>query len=389
MKRHARSAAQNGTSRIPSLDGLRAISIGMVLAAHVVGSIPVLKNRPLLAYTIFNGNRGVSVFFVISGFLITSLLLKEEQVTGKILVKDFYIRRVFRILPPFWVFLAVVAVLWKLGTIETSWSNLGLAFAFLRDYIRGDWWTGHSWSLSVEEQFYLLWPAVLFFMGRQKSLWIASGLIFAAPAVRVLSHVLITGKLGPIENFMFHMRVDSLMFGCALAIVYPTATFARISERILKWPGMLAAFSFFFFFSGYLNLRFEGYYMLPFGYTLESIAISYLLLYFVTKPSSIGGRVLNSKLLVHIGLISYSLYLWQQLFLASAPDALNHWSTSLLGKLPFNLAVSFLAAELSWRLVEKPALKLRSWFERTKSPRPEPDLDKLTVLPSDSAEIAS
>jgi Acyltransferase family len=117
MKNHSLSAASNGTLRIPSLDGLRAISISMVLAAHVAGSIPALANRPLLVYTIFNGNRGVSVFFVISGFLITSLLLKEE-VTGKISIRDFYVRRVFRIPPPFWVFLAVVAVLWKSGQLK-------------------------------------------------------------------------------------------------------------------------------------------------------------------------------------------------------------------------------------------------------------------------------
>ena len=191
------------TSRIPSLDGLRAISIRMVLAAHVAGSIPALENRPLLIYTIFNGNRGVSVFFVISGFLITSLLLKEEPLTGKISIRDFYIRRVFRILPPFWAFLVVVGVLWKSGTIETSWANLGIAFTFLRDYISGDWWTGHSWSLSVEEQFYLLWPAVLVFIGRRRSLSIASGLIVVAPAIRVLSHVLVTGKLEPMKTSCF------------------------------------------------------------------------------------------------------------------------------------------------------------------------------------------
>jgi peptidoglycan/LPS O-acetylase OafA/YrhL len=376
-------------SRIPSLDGLRAISISMVLASHGAMSISALANRPLLSYTIFNGNRGVSVFFVISGFLITSLLLKEEQVTGKISIRDFYIRRVFRILPPFWVFLAVVALLWELGTIETSWASLGIAFAFLRDFVRGDWWTGHSWSLSIEEQFYLLWPAALVLLGRRKSLWTALGLIVAAPAIRVLSHVLITGKLGPIENFMFHMRVDSLMFGCALAMVYKTQSFARIAERILKWPGMLAALGFFLFVSGYLNYRFQGYYMLPFGYTLESIAITYLLIYFVTKTASVGARLLNTKLLVHVGLISYSLYLWQQLFLTPPLEAPNRWSASILGTFPFNLLAAFLAAELSWQLVEKPALKLRSRFEDARISKPESNVDELGVLPADSAEIAS
>jgi peptidoglycan/LPS O-acetylase OafA/YrhL len=385
MKSHFAGAVPQRTSRIPCLDGLRAVSISMVLASHASASIPALGKHPLLMYTIFNGNRGVSVFFVISGFLITSLLLKEEQAAGRISIRDFYIRRVFRILPPFWVFLAVVALLSKLGAIETKWSHLTVAFTFLRDYIGGDWWTGHSWSLSVEEQFYLLWPAALVLVGRRRSLWVATCLIVAAPAIRVLSHLLITGKLGAIENFMFHMRVDSLMFGCALAIVYKTPAFTKIAERILNWPFMLGALFFFFVVSGYLNQRFQGYYMLPFGYTLESIAISYLLFYFVTRPRSIGGRVLNGRPLVHIGLISYSLYLWQQLFLTTPLDAPSHWSSSLLGQFPFNLAAAFLAAELSWRLVEKPALNLRRRFESARPSTSTLDLDKSTVLPADSA----
>lgn len=355
----------------------------MVLAGHAASGIPALRNHPLIDYTIFNGNRGVSVFFVISGFLITSLLLQEEQRCGKISLRDFYIRRAFRILPPFWVFLAGVVLFWKLGVFETSWGNLGVAFAFLRDYVGGNWWTGHSWSLSVEEQFYLLWPATLVSAGRRRSLWIASGLILFAPAIRVVSHVFVTGKIGPLENCMFHTRMDSLMFGCVLAMVHKIALFDKFARRILSWPVMLVALCFFLFVSGYLNQRFQGYYMLPFGYTLESIAISYLLLYFVRRPKSIGGAILNSRLLVHIGLISYSLYLWQQLFLT---DLL---SSSIIGKFPFNLIFAFMAAELSWTFVEQPALRFRRRFEQTKSARLEADLEPVTALAGDSAQIAS
>jgi peptidoglycan/LPS O-acetylase OafA/YrhL len=381
--------SENGTARIPSLDGLRAISIAMVLLSHAAFSTPFLEKHPLLVYTIFNGNRGVSVFFVISGFLITSLLLKEDERTGRISLKNFYIRRVFRILPPFWVFLVVVVVLWKAGALETSWKHLGVAFVFLRDYIGGDWWTGHSWSLSVEEQFYLLWPAALVLLGRRKSLWTALAIIVAAPAIRVLSHVMITGKLGSIENYMFHMRVDSLMFGCALAMVYKSPKFAGITQRTLKWQGMLVALGFFLFVSGYLNQRFQAYYMYTVGYTLESVSISYMLLYFVTKPESLGGRILNTKLLVHVGLISYSLYLWQELFLTNLVKTSNHWSTMLLGKFPFSLVAAFLAAELSWQLIEKPALKIRRRFERANASQQTLDPKKLTLMPAESAEIAS
>jgi peptidoglycan/LPS O-acetylase OafA/YrhL len=98
---------------------------------------------------------------------------------------------------------------------------------------------------------------------------------------------------------------------------------------------------------------------------------------------------LNAKPLVHIGLISYSLYLWQELFLTPLLEAPNQWSGSILGRFPSNLIAVLLAAELSWQFVEKPALKARRMFERPKSARPELDLDKLKVQPTDSAEIAS
>lgn len=384
MKNSGFDGTGTESSRIPSLDGLRAISIGMVLTAHVAGTVAALEQRPLLLYTIGNGNRGVSVFFVISGFLITSLLLKEKDRTGKISLSDFYLRRAFRILPPFWAFLVCVAVLWRLGLIQTSWPALGVALTFLRDYIPGDWWTGHSWSLSVEEQFYLLWPATLVFLGQRKSQWIAFCLIISAPVVRVLSHLLLTGRLGPIESFMFHMRVDSLMFGSALAMLYKTPAFIKLSGKILKWPGLFVALSFFLFVSGYLNYRFQAYYMYPFGYTLENIAISYMILYFVSKPTSLGGRLLNAKAVVHVGLISYSLYLWQQLFLTPL------WGASIFAKFPINLACAFLLAELSWQIVELPALKARRAFVRASTPPPLPQhMAEIVDLPADRTQAVS
>jgi peptidoglycan/LPS O-acetylase OafA/YrhL len=389
MNTQTKFRSKTGESRIPSLDGLRAISITMVLASHGAASIPVLAKHPLLLYTAFNGNRGVSVFFVISGFLITSLLLKEERSTGTVSLKGFYIRRAFRILPPFWFYLATLVVLWKLGAIHTSWADLRNAVIFVRDYTIGDWWTGHSWSLSVEEQFYLLWPAALVLSGTRRAKWIALSLIAAAPAVRILSQLFLASKIGHDQTFMFHMRVDTLMFGCALAMLYKTPWFTRIASRVLTWPGVLIALFHFGFLSGYLMNRFQGYYLLTVGYTLDGVAISYLLLYFVTRPASLGGRILNSRMFVHVGLISYSLYLWQQLLLTPPQDALARSIAPVLGTFPFNLLLAVLAAELSWKLVEKPALNLRRQFEGARSSKQEVDVQAVTILPADPAELAS
>jgi len=350
------------TSRVPSLDGLRAVSIGMVLIAHSAGSIPALESHPLILYTFGNGNRGVSVFFVISGFLITSLLLKEERRKGAISLRDFYIRRALRILPPFYVFLAFLILAWQLGQITTNWRSLGVSFVFLRDYFGGDWWTGHSWSLSVEEQFYLLWPMTLALLGRNWAKRISLFLIAGSPVMRTAFHILVGRQQGPIENFMLHMRVDGLMFGCALALYQEDPHVDRFLEKILRWPLLLAALGFLVFGSGILTQRFQGYYLLPFGYTLENLAITYVIVYFVRRPLSIGGRLLNCSPMVHIGLISYSLYLWQEAFLTP------NLNVSLSGRFPYNWICTFAAAELSWLIIEKPALKLRRQFTNRITP---------------------
>ena len=134
---------------------------------------------------------------------------------------------------------------------------------------------------------------------------------------------------------MLHMRVDRLMFGCALALYQKDERFEKFIERVLRWPLMLAAASFLVFGSGILAQHLQGYYLLPFGYTLENLAITYLIVYFIRRPLSFGGRLLNSKLLVHIGLISYSLYLWQEPFLTP------HLNVSLSRRFPFNWICAF------------------------------------------------
>jgi peptidoglycan/LPS O-acetylase OafA/YrhL len=210
---------------------------------------------------------------------------------------------------------------------------------FLRDYIvNGDWWTDHTWSLSVEEQFYLLWPACLALAGAAKSKKVAVALIVASPAIRVACHLLMPDLGVERESVMFHMRMDGVLTGCVLAMFYEHLQF--------KWRWTLPAAIFLFVVSPYLDVRFHGYYKLPLGLGLDNLAIAYLVLYVVRNPNSVIGRVLNHQVIAHIGVISYSLYLWQELF---------------LGKLAFPWGVigAFLAAELSWRIVEKPALKMR------------------------------
>jgi peptidoglycan/LPS O-acetylase OafA/YrhL len=129
---------------------------------------------------------GVRVFFVISGFLITTLLVDEAKKSGGVSLGAFYARRAFRIFPPYYVYLLAMMVLGAVGWVEIPWPDAVRAFTYTVNYApERVWYVGHAWSLSVEEQFYLVWPVVLRAAGMKRGAWIALGAVVLSPLVRV------------------------------------------------------------------------------------------------------------------------------------------------------------------------------------------------------------
>ena len=157
--------------RIASLDGLRAISIGLGLLGHLAGT----RFFPLTSAAgdfFALAETGVLIFFIISGFLITTLLLHELDNSGRINLLKFYFRRTLRIFPPYYFLIAVLLVLRFLGYISLSNYDVLHAFTYTSNYFYPEgWYLGHPWSLSVEEQFYLLWPAILLLSGKRKAVF--------------------------------------------------------------------------------------------------------------------------------------------------------------------------------------------------------------------------
>src|SRR5438270_9465936 len=209
------------TRRIPSLDGLRAISVGFVIFGHMAecGQAPRFLER--------YANFGVQVFFIISGYLITTLLLKERLRKGSIDLKAFYIRRVLRIFPAAYVFIAVAVVVFR-----PHLRDVIIALTYVSNFnATRPWELGHLWSLAVEEQFYLLWPAtmVLFFA---RSRLILISVVAVVPLANIALHF---AHLSSLIGTAFPSVADSLALGC-LAAFFPTV---NLKNKIFAWSGPL------------------------------------------------------------------------------------------------------------------------------------------------------
>jgi peptidoglycan/LPS O-acetylase OafA/YrhL len=338
---------------IPSLDGLRAVSVGMVIAAHlsevVAQKIPFI---PLWLYAAW-GSLGVQTFFVISGFLITLILLKELNATGTISLGRFYFRRALRIFPAFYVYLAAGFALTLAGVFAGELKAFLIAGTYTTNYLGlNSPLLEHTWSLSLEEQFYLLWPAALLLLSTRKGIKLATWLTLLSPLSRLVTYYLAPHHRA-LVGAMLHSGLDSIMFGCLLALLWHNPRFNEFVQPLIR--GRVAALSglFVFVLSPILQAHFRGSYTLVIGLTLNAICMSQILLYVVRVPDSALGWVLNTRVLRHLGVISYSLYLWQEMFAGANTVRFFPWS------LPAILA----CAELSYWLVERPALRLRERLE--------------------------
>ncbi len=327
---------------------MRAISILLVLFGHLVGTDRFWfteVTEPVRALAKF----GVHVFFVISGYLITRILMGEWHRTGSISIGRFYTRRAFRILPVAIAYLGVVAVLAWAGVVPMLWSDFLHAASYTMNFIDGpSWAVGHLWSLSVEEQFYILWPLALVVLRWHRAQMACLLFVIAAPALRIATklHYGHAAWWAPTD-------ADAIAIGCLLASLGP---------RLASWPG-------------YLRLLRSPVPLLSLAIPAAGIALaehqglSYLLMQaahlsvallidkYVRFPESLGGGLLNSTVLTHLGVLSYSLYIWQELFL-------DRTSTLAIARFPVNIICALCVAVVSYRFVEQPFLAWRERLQR-------------------------
>jgi len=347
---------------IPSLDGLRAVSIILVVAGHAYHTLPV-HSETVDVLNIFVGNAdlGVITFFVISGYLITRLLRAELEKQGGISLRHFYLRRMLRIFPAFYLYVATISVLAALGVIGTSTKSILAAASFLLNYsqfwdpgaqsAQHFWFVGHFWTLALEEQFYLLWPLALVVCGLDRSRRVAIAIIFLSPLLRVLTYYF--WPEGRTQTaLMLPTAADSMMVGGALALSEGREHFEAVVSRMSLPRVALGALVVAFVVSPLLHHRYAGAYDLPLGRSVNALAMAVVILHATRAPGMWLGRLLNSRVAVFVGTLSYSLYLWQQPFLTPL-------NTTWAGCFPINLGVSLIAALASHYLVERPFLGMK------------------------------
>lgn len=336
--------------QIPIIGGLRAIAVFLVIFYHSgIGWMPA--------------GTGVLIFFVISGFLITWLLLKENERTGSVSLTRFYARRTLRIFPAFYVYAALTLGLLIYFHKRIVWPQAVAALFYCANYyqaIEGDPGTAfsHTWSLGVEEQFYLCWPIVFYWLGkRPKTLMRVTAAVI--PAVWIYRFVL---------KFVFHVwqgyfyeafdtRMDHLLVGCLLALLLFYSRGHRGWSLICERPWVTGVTVALLFASALAELRWADLYRDTWGFIVNPVLCALLIPQLISLRSLAFVRWLDWSFVAYLGSISYSLYLYQQLLLEPVRKALK--IAPYPARLVASIAVLIFVASASYWIVEKPFLRIK------------------------------
>lgn len=352
----------SATGYIRGFDGIRGISILLVLMSHLAVNRWLPDNAFVreVYWGLFSGEMGVSIFFTLSGFLITNLLLLELERTGSIDLRKFYIRRFLRLLPPLVVFILVNAVLMALGLVEVWAPGLLVCFFYLYNFIpktHFDSALGHTWSLAVEEQFYLLWPLALRTLRVRTSIVLA----LAVVALSVLAYLALPTLVIPFSahstllSSAFEVRrtfipaVAAIMVGSAMAMVLHRRR-AEVERwaQLAWWPiaGLLL----------YAMPLFLPADLLPAAVVPQAFGVALILVALIYRQVSAVVKGLEWFPLAYLGRISYGVYLYHVIFMGTAPGR------GLVPMFPLNILVALAFAILSYEFMERPVLRLKSRF---------------------------
>jgi peptidoglycan/LPS O-acetylase OafA/YrhL len=340
---------------MPGIDGLRALSVLAVIAYHL--------NMKWAQ----GGLIGVAIFFVISGYLITDQILIQKQRHGKLNLKDFWIRRARRLLPAMFCMLLFVAI-WLLFLNPNRLLHLQGDYLSSLFYVN-NWWLifhqvsyfesfgppspiGHLWSLSIEEQFYLLWPLLLMLTHRRGKLFLV--ILIGAIASAVAMAFLYEPGADPSRVYYgTDTRMFGLLIGAALAVVWPShklkqavSRSSRYSMNIIGAAGLLALIYMMYSMNEYDAWLYRG------GFLLLSV-ITAVVIAVLAHPASRLGKIIGVRPLKWFGVRSYSLYIWHYPVIVLTSPA-NQASAPNISLVVVQVAASFVLAALSYKFIEEP-----------------------------------
>lgn len=351
--------ASLASSHIPALDGLRAIAVFLVIFYH-------------FGFEWIPGAHGVMIFFVLSGFLITWLLLKENEKHGRISISGFYTRRVLRIFPAFYCYWILLVALLLVTGRKILWPQAISSLLYVSNYynaINGDPNTGfsHTWSLAIEEQFYLLWPVLFVLLRRnlKRMTLFLTCLILSVWIYRAVLCFLLNVDQGYIYA-AFDTRLDHLMVGCLLAVLLKRealTSFWRVAcSRVYAPLVTLGLFIASIYFDSSSVTRYRD----VIGFAIEPVLIAVMVIQLISLHSASLWRWIDWPALRYLGRISYSLYLYQQITLGFVKKALS--SQSIAIQFIAAVIVTILVATASYYLIERPFLKLKNLRSKFTAP---------------------
>lgn len=343
------------TGRLPSLDGLRAIAILIVMISHAGFS------------HIVPGGLGVTIFFFLSGYLITTMMVVEWDRMGQFNFGGFYLRRAVRIIPPMLIAIGATVLLALIGYMRPlNYTGLAWDLLFLTNY------TGDAsnvpiplWSLDVEEHFYLLFPLIFFLVRRNHHTTTVALACLLLCGVVLATRVATVIEMGPTESIYYwsHTRIDSILFGCVLACWNNPATGDRPRIRGQIGFAVLGAI----LILATLVIR-DELFRETLRYSIQGVGL-FLIFNFALRDTGLVARALSSLPLKIVADLSYFLYLIHLPMLIF----MSHFAGSVSARYAAAITLSFLFAALVRQYVELPLLRWRKRVE------PKPSVKVSTV----------
>jgi peptidoglycan/LPS O-acetylase OafA/YrhL len=363
----------------PSLDGLRGIAVLSVLTLHAYVPNPLTIIGAKERFFGIGGFLGVDIFFVLSGFLITALLLQEWERNGKISFSKFYARRALRLLPALFVFL-LVCVTYTVGFRARQESVGALRDIVIIVFYVSNWVPiniyplRHLWSLAVEEQFYLLWPillvALMLLVNKLKlrRSWIVIFLL-GLIAVVAINRALMFAQFGYTVRVYqgLDTRADSLLVGCLIAFLASWTILPKKLWFLRLVKAMATAVTVLLLYMG-LRAKITDGYLYNGGFTVVALSVGLIITSLLVSPIKLFTLILEWSVLVWIGRLSYGIYVWHKLAYVILDPMMpllprrSETMHDIVLPLAIKIGVSLLIASISFYLIEQPLLRLKRRF---------------------------